>query len=185
MIISCGGIASIPEKHLPSILPTFHIRGTETGSQNLSYMGINYFIMSNESFPVILVHGWNSHPGIWKPLVSRLSDASIPFWNFDHTRMNGSNISELAIALGTFVGEMRDESGYKGPIDIICHSVGTCIARYLLEVMDWYYKAPECPAVDWSWSAQQWISARRIVSRSNNGFKNYQPAHRCFCSPGI
>jgi len=99
-------------------------------------MGIHYFIMRTESFPVILVHGWNSHPGIWKRLVSRLTDASIPFWNFDHTGMNGANISELAKALETSVGEMRDECGYEGQIDIICHSVGTCIARYLLEVMD-------------------------------------------------
>lgn len=50
--------------------------------------------------------------------------------------MDGANISEMAAALGVFCDEMRYESGYLGPIDIVCHSVGTCIARYLLEVID-------------------------------------------------
>jgi len=85
--------------------------------------------MSSEPYPVILVHGWNSHPGIWNRLVPRLSDASIPFWKFDHTGMNGADLSELAAALGASVGEMRDECGYAGSIDMVCHSIGTCIAR--------------------------------------------------------
>jgi pimeloyl-ACP methyl ester carboxylesterase len=92
--------------------------------------------MSSEPYPVILVHGWNSHPGIWNRLVPRLSDASIPVWKFDHTGMNGADISELATALEASVWDMRDEFGYGGKIDIICHSVGTCITRFLLEVMD-------------------------------------------------
>jgi triacylglycerol lipase len=99
-------------------------------------MGPNRSVMFTEPCPVILVHGWNSHPGIWNRLLPRLSDASIPFWKFDHTGMNGADISELAAALGDFCDEMREESGYAGPIDIVCHSVGTCIARFLLEVMD-------------------------------------------------
>jgi triacylglycerol lipase len=107
-----------------------------TGSQNLLYMNANRSVMSSEPYPVILVHGWNSHPGIWNRLVPRLSDASIPFWKFDHTGMNGADLSELAAALAASVDEMREERGYTGPIDVICHSVGTCIARYLLEVMD-------------------------------------------------
>jgi len=99
-------------------------------------MGANRSVMNSDPFPVILVHGWNSHPGIWNRLVPRLSDVSIPFWKFDHTGMNGADISELAAALGVSVENMRDESGYAGPVDIVCHSVGTCIARFLLEVMD-------------------------------------------------
>lgn len=92
--------------------------------------------MNNGPCPVILVHGWNSHPGIWNRLLPRLSDASLPFWSFDHTDMNGADISEMAAALGVFCDEIRKESVYSGPFDIVCHSVGTCIARYLLEVMD-------------------------------------------------
>ncbi|MDO9326288.1 MAG: acetyltransferase [Methanoregula sp.] len=92
--------------------------------------------MNREPYPVILVHGWNSHPGIWNRLIPRLSGASIPFWKFDSTGMNCANISELAAALNVSIGEMREECGYAGPIDIVCHSVGTCITRYLLEVID-------------------------------------------------
>ena len=67
--------------------------------------------MNSEPYPVILVHGWNSHPGIWNRLVPRLSDAAIPFWKFDHARMTGADIPELAAVLAYFVGEMRDEYG--------------------------------------------------------------------------
>jgi triacylglycerol lipase len=106
------------------------------GSQNLSCMGTKRSVMSGELYPVMLVHGWNSHPGIWNRLISRLSEESIPFRKFDHTAMNGADLSELAAALEASLGEMRDEYGYAGPIDMVCHSVGTCIARFLLEVLD-------------------------------------------------
>jgi triacylglycerol lipase len=92
--------------------------------------------MSEGQCPVILVHGWNSHPGIWNRLVSRLSDASLTAWKFDHSGMDNTDIAERAAALNTYIRAMRDESGYAGPVDIVCHSVGTCITRYLLEVMD-------------------------------------------------
>lgn len=92
--------------------------------------------MNHDPYPVILVHGWNSHPGIWNRLAPHLVKASIPFLKFDHSDINGADISELAAALEISIDTMRDESGYAGPIDIVCHSVGTCITRYLLEVTD-------------------------------------------------
>lgn len=92
--------------------------------------------MYNEPYPVILVHGWNSHPGIWNRLVPHLSNASIPFWKFDHTNMGNADIVKRAAALGSYIRSIREECRYDGPVDIVCHSVGTCITRYLLEVMD-------------------------------------------------
>jgi triacylglycerol lipase len=92
--------------------------------------------MSNEPYPVFLVHGWNSHPGIWNRLVPLLSDASIPFWKFDHTNMGNADLATRAAAMESYIRNKRDETGYTGPIDIVCHSVGTCIARFLLEVID-------------------------------------------------
>ncbi|MEI7857407.1 MAG: alpha/beta fold hydrolase [Methanomicrobiales archaeon] len=92
--------------------------------------------MNPEPYPVILVHGWNSHPGIWNRLMPCLSKASIPFLKFDHSGMNSADISERATALEASINEMREECGYTGPVDIVCHSVGTCITRYLLEVTD-------------------------------------------------
>lgn len=92
--------------------------------------------MRTDQTPVLLVHGWKSHPGIWNRLIPRLEDASIPYWNFDHTAMGDTPPAGIALALQEFIGSMRDEHAYSGPIDVVCHSVGACIARYLLEVLD-------------------------------------------------
>jgi len=86
--------------------------------------------------PVVLVHGWKSHPGIWKNLIPRLSDEKILFWNFDHVAMDDSSLEEIAKGLQHYIGSMREETGYTNYLDIVCHSMGTCIARYFLEVID-------------------------------------------------
>ena len=91
--------------------------------------------MSTDQCPVLLVHGWNSHPGIWNRLILRLSAASFTVWKFDHSTMDNTDIAKRATALKAYIRDMRDESGYTGPVDIVCHSVGTCITRYLLEVL--------------------------------------------------
>ncbi|WP_292370766.1 esterase/lipase family protein [Methanoregula sp. UBA64] len=92
--------------------------------------------MSPEAIPAILVHGWKSHPGIWNRLVPRLQDEGIPFWSFDYTPLNGASMEVIAAALGDYISAQRREKGYDGPIDIVCHSIGSCVTRYLLEVMD-------------------------------------------------
>jgi pimeloyl-ACP methyl ester carboxylesterase len=92
--------------------------------------------MTSNWYPVILVHGWNSHPGVWKKLVVRLEEAGIPYRKFDHTYMQGSALPEVAESFHNFLHEVRDENGWYGPVDIVCHSLGTCIVRYLLEVVD-------------------------------------------------
>jgi pimeloyl-ACP methyl ester carboxylesterase len=92
--------------------------------------------MSGIQYPVILVHGWNSTPNIWKRLVVRLEAAGIPYCNFDHTGMKSSGLPEISAELNDFLGEVRDKHRWSGPVDIVCHSIGTCIARYLLEVID-------------------------------------------------
>jgi len=93
-------------------------------------------IMTSDRYPVILVHGWNSHPGVWKRLVVRLEAAGIPYRRFDHTGMRNSALSEIAESLQEYIREVREETGWSGPVDIVCHSIGTCIVRYLLEVVD-------------------------------------------------
>jgi len=86
--------------------------------------------------PAILVHGWKSHPGVWKHLVPQIESAAIPYRTFDHSRMKGAPIAEIAAALRDHISQMREETGYAGPVDMVCHSIGGCIARYLLEVME-------------------------------------------------
>jgi len=89
------------------------------------------------SLPVVLVHGWRSHPGIWNRLVPLLEAAAIPCWRFSHPGMDGSApLAEIAAGLQGFLAGMREDAGYAGPVDIVCHSMGTCVARYLLEVQD-------------------------------------------------
>lgn len=92
--------------------------------------------MHSGQVPILLVHGWNSHPGIWNRLGRRLDAEKIPFWKFDHSRMQDSSLEDISLALGDYIRAVRSEERYEGPIDIACHSMGTCIARYFLEVMD-------------------------------------------------
>jgi len=73
--------------------------------------------------PVVLIHGWNSHPGIWNRLGPLLADASIPCWKFDHSAMKKAAIPEIAAALGRYIRSMRDREGYRGPVDMVCHSI--------------------------------------------------------------
>jgi pimeloyl-ACP methyl ester carboxylesterase len=86
--------------------------------------------------PVILVHGWKSHPGIWKRFIPILSDASLPVWSFGYDTLNGASLADLAAALQQFIREKQVETGYEGAIDIVGHCMGTCVSRYMLEVLD-------------------------------------------------
>lgn len=86
--------------------------------------------------PVVLVHGWKSHPGVWDQLAGALEERSIPFWNFDHSLMKGDGVPAIARSLHQFILEKRADSAFSGPIDLVCHSMGTGIARYLVEVFD-------------------------------------------------
>ncbi|MDD4137114.1 MAG: alpha/beta fold hydrolase [Methanoregula sp.] len=91
---------------------------------------------TTDRIPAVLVHGWNSHPGIWNRLCPLLTEASVPIWKFDYTGMRDADLPEIAAALSEYITATRKTSGYGGPVDIVCHSVGTCIARYLFEVLD-------------------------------------------------
>ena len=92
--------------------------------------------MPSNLIPVVLVHGWKSHPGIWNRLTPRLNEEDISFWSFDYTSLNGASMEEIAGALRDYTATQRDVQGYAGSIDVVCHSIGSCIARYLLEVLD-------------------------------------------------
>ncbi|HVP96193.1 acetyltransferase [Methanoregula sp.] len=92
--------------------------------------------MSPRTIPVVLVHGWKSHPGIWNRLVPRLHETGTPAWIFDYTSLDGATMEEIAGALGDFIAARRNEVEYTGSIDMVCHSIGSCITRCLLEVTD-------------------------------------------------
>lgn len=92
--------------------------------------------MKTRICPAVLVHGWKSGPGVWKTLISRLTEESVPYWNFDFTGMGNVHPGEISAALQQFIGEMRIRHAYEGPIDIISHSTGGFVVRYMLEVLD-------------------------------------------------
>jgi triacylglycerol lipase len=50
--------------------------------------------------------------------------------------MPDPGLADITLALGKFIQRQRDETGYDGPVDIVCHCMGTCISRYLLEIVD-------------------------------------------------
>ncbi|WP_292518701.1 alpha/beta fold hydrolase [Methanoculleus sp.] len=106
------------------------------GYEPLPVQGRRGAILTNERLPAVLVHGWRSHPGIWNRLAPVLTDAAVPFWRFDYTGIQNAGTEAIALALQDCIHEKREETGYDGPVDIVCHSMGTCIARYLLEVLD-------------------------------------------------
>ena len=89
-----------------------------------------------ERNPVVLVHGWNHHPGIWNRLCPLLEKEGVPVWKFDFSLLVRPSIPTIAEAFGRYMEAMQEETGYLGAIDIVCHSLGTCAARYYLEVMD-------------------------------------------------
>jgi len=86
--------------------------------------------------PVVLVHGWKSHPGIWRRLIESLDAVSIEYCTFDHTPLYDQPLERVALRLRDYVAEQRRERGYDGPLDMVCHSMGGGIARYMLEVLD-------------------------------------------------
>lgn len=92
--------------------------------------------MRSTHCPVILIHGWRSHPGIWKPLISRLDTLGIPAWNFGYEKNSDPHPVTVAEDLRDFIADMRSRTRYRGEIDIITHSMGTHITRFLLEVQD-------------------------------------------------
>ncbi len=108
--------------------------GSDAGRYSFSSPVTNSPVMKATHYPVILVHGWNSHPGIWKKLVVHLQSAGIPYGNFDHSGMRDSTLPEISAALLEYLGTVRNENSWSGPVDIVSHSMGTCIVRYLLEV---------------------------------------------------
>jgi len=97
--------------------------------------------MNKSVYPVLLIHGWNSHPGIWKKMITKLEEAGIPAWNFGYAENTDPHPVTVAEDLHDFIADMRRKNRYHGEIDIITHSMGTHITRFLLEVQDGKEKA--------------------------------------------
>ena len=80
--------------------------------------------------------GGTATPGSGRSRLVRLDEEGIPYRRFDHTGMRDRGLPEISVALDEYLKKVRHECGWSGPVDIVCHSMGTCIVRYLLEVID-------------------------------------------------
>ncbi|NLV25750.1 MAG: acetyltransferase [Methanomicrobiales archaeon] len=89
-----------------------------------------------EPTALVLVHGWKSHPGVWKRMKEKISLPDRFIWSFDYSDLHDSGIYEIAKRLKQFIHEQRKNLRYTDPIDIVCHSMGGYVTRYYLEVMD-------------------------------------------------
>ena len=47
-----------------------------------------------------------------KRLDPLLAGSSIPAWRFDHTGMRAAQLPDIAVALGEYITEKRDATGY-------------------------------------------------------------------------
>jgi pimeloyl-ACP methyl ester carboxylesterase len=92
--------------------------------------------MNGAECPVVLVHGWKSHPGIWNRFTPLLGNGSFSPWIYGYDTLDDPSLAEIAAGLRSFINRKRDETGYDGPIDFVCHCMGTVVSRYLLEVLD-------------------------------------------------
>ncbi len=141
--------------------------------------------MSAERYPVVLVHGWKSHPGVWKRLISRLEEQDLAVWSFDHAVMSGASTSEIAGALQDYIAEQRDHSGYGGPVDLVCHCMGTCIARYMIEVMNSHTMEGEIRQLIGLGPPNNGSSIAELFNDSCMGDDIIRKLHGVFVQPGF
>jgi hypothetical protein len=50
--------------------------------------------------------------------------------------MRDQPLERVALMLHEYIAQQRRERGYDGPLDMVCHSMGGGIARFMLEVLD-------------------------------------------------
>ena len=89
-----------------------------------------------ETVPLVLVHGWKSHPGIWRRLIEKVNLPPEKIWLFDYSGLYESTVFHIAGQLRSFLRKRRRLDGYTGQVDIVCHSMGGYVTRYYVEVLD-------------------------------------------------
>ena len=90
----------------------------------------------HDPIPVLLVHGFLSNSESFYDIEQTLNSAGIETWNFDYEHDNMHDPREIAGLLDAYITEQRSKTGYDGPVDIVCYSLGALITRWYMEEQD-------------------------------------------------
>ncbi|NLX48507.1 MAG: alpha/beta fold hydrolase [Methanospirillum sp.] len=118
--------------------PMYRVDGNPvTGSGVTAPAPVNGSVTAPPTVPVVLVHGWRGAPNLWDELRADLSadgytEATI--WVFDYEELNRQDPRMIAVRFHEFIGAQRARYSYRGPIDVVCHSMGALVTRQYMEV---------------------------------------------------
>jgi|GEM_PF-2149318 len=89
--------------------------------------------------PVVLIHGWMGDPSTFNRLIERLKNngySDDEIWIFDFKKYNNYDPRDIAKLLKAEIKNKRDQYGYRGKVDIVCHSMGALVSRWYIEKLD-------------------------------------------------
>lgn len=86
-------------------------------------------------YPVILVHGTISSKSVWQNLVTDLRDDGFVVFAPDYGRHGTGEIRQSAKDVGAYIDQVLSATGAE-KVDIVAHSQGGLLARYLINQMD-------------------------------------------------
>ena len=91
--------------------------------------------------PVLLVHGWRpaqDPPGTvstWERLIGELDKQGIKPYEFTYLPTT-DDPKKYAAQFKQWIEQLRNDTGYTGKFDIVCHSMGAMVTRYYMEKLD-------------------------------------------------
>lgn len=86
-------------------------------------------------YPVVLIHGTISSKTVWQNLVSRLRDDGFAVFAPDYGRHGTAEMHRSATDLAAYIEQVLAATGAP-EVDIVAHSQGGLLARYLVNKMD-------------------------------------------------
>lgn len=86
-------------------------------------------------YPVVLVHGTISSKAAWQNLVTLLRDDGFVVFAPDYGRHGTGEIRQSAKDVGAYIDQVLTATGAE-KVDIVAHSQGGLLARYLVNQMD-------------------------------------------------
>ncbi|MFE2408271.1 esterase/lipase family protein [Kitasatospora sp. NPDC059408] len=142
--------------------------------------------------PVVLVHGRNADPGVWRATISGLEAKGFPAdrifaWSYDTSR---STNEVLAGRLSAYVDQVLQKTG-AARVDIVAHSLGSLPSRWYVEfgdgartVANWISLAGPNHGTGLAWLCAAWDQGCRdmtpgsyVVTNLNRDDETPGPVH--------